>query len=671
MNILARNFRILNPAQYNYNPVIWVVWLLGLISTGVLCYDFFSLKYYSREFWFSFIITTLIWAIIVIVNLSEYIIAAHIKRNVRYIVSKTKPANVKMVTNLELWEYKIVHPNKIKDGFAIILEKGDEAPFDCEVLDGIAYVEDPLGSIDSQGVVVGKHKPHHTIAAGAKIVSDKVMVRCIVPHEIAFLNAIVKQFRTKKQILSTESSLGIYLLFVSLVSCIQALALSLLIYKSLLEVGSISRSFFSWNVIITLCICTLPTTIGALLTSINFSTIKRLLYNKVVITNSKALDKINDIDYIFFDKTGVLTKGNRQVVQINPAENSLGAFLKALFFSSFSDRTAEGREIMRYLTEIGYKFDMENLGDVTFIPFDTEKRVSGCKFRNQTIIKGSITALQEGGYIDENDENKASIAAIKAQYAPNISIISVSQNGKIIGSVLLKDELVLGIKRIFEEMRHNNYKLGIITGDNAYNANLLASMLDIDVVYSDIKELDKGKIIDQLQAEGHKVMFIGDSFNDRIALLKADVGICFGKSDISVKKCADIIDFNDSIIKLPEIILLGKQGLTIKGAINIFSMFSDIAKYIAIMPAIFVDLFPKIKFLNFMYLHSPETALLSALAFNSIIILFFLPIITNNRVMTAIFLYVKDKGTFMTYGILGILMPFIVIKSLDYLLSLF
>lgn len=672
INSLVKNLGVFNPFRYNYNPVIWVVWLLGLISILVLCHDLFSFHYHTREFWFSFSITVLIWSIILIVNLSENILASHLKKNVRMVISKHKVMYLKMVTDPITWKYELVSYHKIKNGSLIVLEKGDEAPFDCTVVDGTSYVEELLGSGESQGMLVGKHKDMHTLNAGARVVSDKIMVRCILPHEIEFLGSIIRQFRKKKQTLSKELCLTIYLLFLSLISCIQALALSLLIHNNLIEISSISSSFFSWNVIITLCICTLPTTIGALLTYIDFTVIKKLLENKVIITNSKALEKINDIDYIFFDKTGVLTKGNRAVAQIYPTTNALDEFLNALFLSSFSDNSLEGRQIIKYLAEMRYKFDMSQLGITEFIPFDTEKRVSSCISHNQTIVKGPLSALEEGKYIDLEDEhNKIAISEVYKHYARNISIMVIVKNGIIMGYVLLKDEQAIGIKKIFNDMQNQHYELGIITGDNAYNTSIMAAELNANIFYSDVKELDKGRIIEEMQAQGHKIMFIGDNYNDRIALLKADVGICFGRSDFSVKKCADIIDFNNSILKLPEIVALCKQGLTIKGAINIFSMFSDIAKYIAIMPSLFADFFPKIKFLNFMHLSSPETALLSALAFNSIIILIFLPLISSNRIVTALFFHGKAKNILLVYSLLGVFLPFIVIKILDTLLAMF
>lgn len=672
INFFVRGLSIFNPFRYNYNPVIWVVWLLGLISVLILGHDLFSFNYHTREFWFSCSITIFIWSMILIVNLSESILTAHLKRNVRSVIRKHKVVYLKMVTDPATWGYELVNYHKIKNGSLIILEKGDEVPFDCEVIDGASYVEELLGSGESQGMLVGRHKGISKLNAGARIVSDKLMVRCIMPHEIEFLGTVIRQFRKKKQTLSKELCLTIYLLFLSFISCIQALALSLLIYKNLIEISGISSSFFSWNVIITLCICTLPTTIGALLTYIDFTIIKKLLENKVIITNSKALEKINDIDYIFFDKTGVLTKGNRQVAQIHPTTNALDEFLSALFLSSFSDNSLEGRQIIKYLSEIGYKFDMSQLGVTEFTPFDTTKRVSSCMFHDQIIVKGPLSALEEGKYFDLEDEhNQMAIQEIHKHYARNISIIVVVKDRLIMGYVLLRDEQALGIKKVFNDMQKQHYDLGIITGDNAYNTKIMASELDANIFYSDVKELDKGRIIEEMQTQGHKIMFIGDNYNDRIALLKADVGICFGKSDFSVKRCADIIDFNNGILKLPEIILICKQSLMIKGAINIFSMFSDIAKYIAIMPSIFSDFFPRIKFLDFMHLHSPETALLSALAFNSLIILVFLPLISSNRIVTALFFQGKAKNILLIYSFLGVTLPFVIIKLVDSLLAMF
>ncbi len=655
--ILLNTLKKFNPFESHYNPVMLVVWSASVLTSVLLLYYIFCRPAtHVHSILFLLVMLCFIWVMLFIINITESISAYQLNIILNRIFRHNGDDIVKKI--FPNGEIKEVPASEIAEGDKIMLIANDIVPFNGRVVEGVAYIDESVSTGESQPFIAGKDYSHHQLNAGTRILSDSIVIECTMANEVYTTSSIINDIMQRRKIVGNESLLNIYLMFISSIFCLQAGAMYFLAYNKDVAV--------SFGVIIIFLICTLPTTVAALLTTINLSIFRKLLTQRIVLTNISALNNLCDIEDIIFDKTGILTQGDRSVFKIQPKDVvSLQEFLKALYISSYMDTTQEGKEIMRYLVNHRYRYFNNDIQPFKCIPFDVESRLSGCKIGSDVIYKGSLSSLMENNIINAEENDSEFISAILNEQMLNQSVIVLVKNSHILGYVAMKDDMMIGIQSVVNQLIDSGYSLSIATGDNYHVAKQVADTLGIQNIFCDANNIRKQNMIEELQNKGRQVFYIGDGMNDTKALLQANVGMAFGKSPKDVQKYADIIDFDNNPLKILKILYLAKQSMKLKGGLNLFSMFTDISKYVVIIPAIFGDIFPKVKMLEIIHFYSKETALLAALAFNSIILLAFLPLITKDSIVLNALMRLETKISFVFYALLGIVLPFALIKILD------
>jgi potassium-transporting ATPase ATP-binding subunit len=672
---LKDSFTKLNPSALVRNPVIFITAIGAMMTTIIVMLDIRASQFSS----FNFQITLWLWFTVIFANFAEAVAEGRGKAQADSLRrSRTQTKARKLVNSKE----EIVLATDLCKGDIVVCDMGDIIPADGDVIDGIASVDESAITGESAPVIRESGGDRSAVTGGTKVISDQITIKITSEPGFTFLDRMIALVEgAKRQKTPNELALIILLSGLTLIFLLVVVSLPAYFGYSLKASGLNANQNLTLPVLISLLVCLIPTTIGGLLSAIGISGMDRLLRKNVIATSGRAIEAAGDTDVLLLDKTGTITLGNRMATAFIPAEGITKEQLAdAAQLASLADETPEGRSIV-VLAKEQFNIrarEMQSL-DTVFIPFTAQTRMSGIDLRKsdsqiRSIRKGAASEIRKfiennNGFFPKNVEEI--VSGISRQGA---TPLVVAENNLVLGVIHLKDIVKGGIKLRFAQLRKMGIRTVMITGDNPQTAAAIAAEAGVDDFLAEAKPEDKLYRIRQEQANGHLVGMIGDGTNDAPALAQADVGLAMNTGTQAAREAGNMVDLDSNPTKLIEVVETGKQLLMTRGALTTFSIANDVAKYFAIIPAIASLLyvtasgaFP-LSILNVMKLTSPESAILSAVMFNALIIVALIPLalkgvkyrpISANRVLAL---------NIVIYGMGGIIVPFIGIKLIDMLL---
>ncbi len=651
---IADSFKKLDPRLMVKNPVMFVT-EIGAVLTTV---GIFTAK---AELGFVIQLAIWLWFTVLFANFAEAVAEGRGKAQAASLRAARKDTIARRLKNGI--ETQIPAP-ELEKGDLVVCETGDVIPSDGEVVEGIASVDEAAITGESAPVIRESGGDHSAVTGGTRVISDRIVVRITSEKGNTFIDRMIAMVEgASRQKTPNEIALTILLSALTLIF--------LLVVVTLKPFGIYSGVSFSLPVLIALLVCLIPTTIGGLLSAIGISGIDRLIRRNVMATSGRAVEAAGDIDVLLLDKTGTITIGNRMASDFRPAPGITEQELAdAAQLASLADETPEGRSIV-VLAKERFNLRGRELAEphATFIPFTAQTRMSGVDIAGRCIRKGAADSVrryvEEQGGVYPTEVEKAVDAASRAGRTPLV----VSDDIKILGVVELKDMVKGGIKERFAQLRKMGIRTIMITGDNPMTAAAIAAEAGVDDFMAQATPEDKLKRIRTEQANGHLVAMTGDGTNDAPALAQADVGVAMNTGTQAAREAGNMVDLDSNPTKLIEIVEIGKQLLMTRGSLTTLSIANDIAKYFAIIPAMIMATFPAIAPLNVMGLHSPQSAILSAVIFNALIIIALIPLALRGVQYRAVGAVAVLQRNLLIYGLGGIIVPFIGIKAIDIIIT--
>ncbi|MFI4918851.1 MAG: potassium-transporting ATPase subunit KdpB [Legionellales bacterium] len=662
-------FLKLTPGTQIRNPVMFTVYI-GSICTTVL---FIEALVGQGEAPANFIlaITLWLWFTLLFANFAEAMAEGRGKaqaqalRKARHDIQAKKLAKASRSAKQTL-----VRSAQLRIGDLVLVEACDFIPSDGEVIEGIASVNESAITGESAPVIRESGGDRSAVTGGTQVISDWLIVRITSNPGETFLDrmiALVEGAKRKK----TPNELALTILLAALTIVFLLVCSTLLAFSMYSVTAAKTGSVITITVLIALFVCLAPTTIGGLLSAIGISGMDRMIQANVIALSGRAVEAAGDVDILLLDKTGTITLGNRQATEFIPADGiSMRSLADAAQLASLADETPEGRSIV-ILAKDKYKLRGRELAQLgaTFIPFTAQTRMSGANLNERQIRKGSAEAIEEyvtelGGTIPETVQKNVELISRKGGTA-----LIVVEGKSVLGVIHLKDVIKGGINARFAQLRQMGIKTIMVTGDNPLTAAAIAGEAGVDDFLANAKPENKLQLIRQLQAEGHLVAMTGDGTNDAPALAQADVAVAMNTGTQAAKEAGNLVDLDSNPTKLIEVVEIGKQLLMTRGSLTTFSIANDVAKYFAILPAAFATTYPVLNTLNVMHLATPQSAILSAVIFNALIIVFLIPLalrgVRYRRVSAAQLL----RNNVLIYGLGGLIVPFIGIKIIDLMLG--
>jgi K+-transporting ATPase ATPase B chain len=660
------SFKKLNPGVLYKNPVMFIV-EIGAVFTSLVLSSHFSMFNLQIAIW--------LWFTVLFANFAEAVAEGRGKAQADTLRKARKFTTArKLVDNKE----SIVDAGDLKKGDIVICEAHDIIPMDGEVIDGVASVDESAITGESAPVIRESGGDRSAVTGGTKVISDKIVIRITAEPGNTFMDKLIlliegaKRQKTPNEIALTILLAGLTIIFLSAVATLPSFFAYGLNASGLAETNNISVP-----ILVALLVCLIPTTIGGLLSAIGISGMDRLVKRNVIATSGRSVEAAGDLDVLLLDKTGTITLGNRMATEFIPVPGvKAEALAEAAMLSSISDETPEGRSIIKLAKEQYNLHSKEMIPEhVNFILFSAETRMSGIDFKDgdkkREIRKGAADAIEK--YITGtngiyNGEVKNIVNNIAKDGA---TPLVVSENNKVLGVIRLKDIVKGGIKERFAQLRKMGIKTVMITGDNPLTAAAIAAEAGVDDFLAEAKPEDKLKRIRDEQAGGHLIGMIGDGTNDAPALAQADVGIAMNSGTQAAREAGNMVDLDSNPTKLIEVVEVGKQLLMTRGSLTTFSIANDVAKYFAILPALFSILYATVgsagplDALNIMKLASPQSAILSAVIFNAIIIILLIPLALKGVKYRPLGAASVLKRNILIYGLGGLIIPFIGIKLID------
>ena len=645
----------LNPATLYKNPVMFSVEIGTAIMLGV-CFWILLGETSQGSFGYNFSIFILLLFTLLFANFAEAIAEARGKAQADSL-RKTREETPAKLENGEI----ISSSALIKD-MIFICEAGDIIPTDGEIIEGLATIDESAITGESAPVIREAGGDKSSVTGGTKVLSDRIKVKVTTQPGESFLDKMIALVEgANRQKSPNEIALTILLAAFTLVFVIVMVTL-----KPFADYANVPITI---GALISLFVCLIPTTIGGLLSAIGIAGMDRALRANVITKSGKAVETAGDIDVLLLDKTGTITIGNRKATALYPAIGiEMEALEKAAVLSSMSDETPEGKSIIELVQIDPLKYAIQH---PIFINFSAETRCSGIDFDQTRIRKGAVDAIKN---LVENAGNTfPNEIQMKAnEIAQNGGTpLVVSQNEQVLGVIELQDIIKTGIQERFTRLRKMGIKTVMVTGDNPMTAKFIAEKAGVDDFIAEAKPEDKMNYIKKEQTEGRLVAMMGDGTNDAPALAQANVGVAMNSGTQAAKEAGNMVDLDNDPTKLIEVVEIGKQLLMTRGTLTTFSIANDVAKYFAIIPALFITAIPALQGLNIMNLHSPETAILSAVIFNAIIIPFLIPLALKGVPYKPIGASALLRRNLLIYGIGGIIVPFIGIKLIDIFISIF
>ncbi|MCU0391148.1 MAG: potassium-transporting ATPase subunit KdpB [Thermoflexibacter sp.] len=665
---VKQSFIKLNPKIMFKNPIMFVVevcTLIMLIEAIRTPFDA-SISHLTVYNVFIFIILflTLLFA-----NFAEAIAEARGKAQADSLRKAREDTPANLV--LESGEIKKISSSQLKKGDIFTVKAGEMIPSDGEIIEGLATIDESAITGESAPVVREAGSDRSSVTGGTKVLSDQIKVVVTTQQGESFLDKMIALVEgANRQKTPNEIALTILLAGFTLVFIIVCVTLKFF--------ADYAGTPITVAAFISLFVCLIPTTIGGLLSAIGIAGMDRALRANVITKSGKAVETAGDIDVLLLDKTGTITIGNRKATNFYPASNiDKNEFVKACVLSSLADETPEGKSIV----ELGKGFEKVSVSQLTanisqsnakFIKFTAETRNSGIDLSNGIRIrKGAIDTIKN---LTEKAGNQfpTDVAEQTKQISANGGTpLVVSENEKVLGVIELQDIIKVGIHERFDRLRKMGVKTVMVTGDNPLTAKYIAEKAGVDDFIAEAKPEDKMNYIRKEQQQGKLVAMMGDGTNDAPALAQADVGVAMNSGTQAAKEASNMVDLDNDPTKLIEIVEIGKQLLMTRGTLTTFSIANDVAKYFAIVPALFINSIPALQALNIMQLASPESAILSAVIFNAIIIPFLIPLALKGVEYKPIGASALLIRNLVIYGLGGVIVPFIGIKLIDILVSLF
>jgi len=654
------SFRKLSPRHVMKNPVMFVVEVGSLVTSAELVKDIVSPSVGNAPVWFTLCVTVFLWFTLLFANFAEAVAEGRGKAQADSLRKLRKDILArKLVDGKE----ESVPSSSLRKGDLVICETGDLIPGDGDVAEGIAAVDESAITGESAPVIRESGGDRSAVTGGTRVLSDRIVIRIGSEPGQSFLDRMISLVEGAAR-RKTPNELALHILLVGLT------LVFLMVCVSLVPMALYSGIRLSVTVVAALLVCLIPTTIGGLLSAIGIAGMDRLIRKNVIAMSGRAVEAAGDVDTLLLDKTGTITLGNRMASELHPApgvdvmELALTAGL-----SSLADETPEGRSILSLVeNEFHLNCDRLDQGSAVFIPFSAHTRMSGCDIDGREIRKGAVDSVcahveQKGGDIPPFVRDVTDTIADSGG-----TPLAVADGARILGVVHLKDVVKEGIKDRFERFRAMGIRTVMITGDNRRTAACIAHEAGVDDFLAEATPEDKMRLIREEQARGKMVAMTGDGTNDAPALAQADVGVAMNSGTQAAKEAGNMIDLDSNPTKLLEVVEVGKQLLMTRGALTTFSIANDVAKYFAILPAMFVEAFPQIAVLDIMHLASPRSAILSAVIFNAVIIVLLIPLALRGVRYRPVGAEALLRRSLLIYGLGGMLAPFAGIKGIDLLL---
>lgn len=663
------SFKKLDPRHQIKNPVMFVV-LVGSIMTTALWLQALLGKGEAPA-GFILAISIWLWFTLIFANFSEAMAEGRGKAQAANLRKTRKDTPAKKLSKPKLGApSKVVSATTLRKGDVVLVEAGDIIPMDGEVIEGVASVDESAITGESAPVIRESGGDRSAVTGGTRVLSDWLIVRISSNPGETFLDHMIAMVEgAKRQKTPNEIALNILLAVFTIIFLL--VTVTLLPFSIYSVISSGHGSPVTVTVLVALLVCLIPTTIGGLLPAIGIAGMDRMIQANVIATSGRAVEAAGDVDVLLLDKTGTITLGNRQATAFIPAgQTSVQLLADAAQIASLSDETPEGRSIV-ILAKEKYGIRERKIHELQakFIPFTAQTRMSGVDLGDgRQIRKGAVDAIEQyvtnlGGSFPEG--LRTTIDSIsKSGGTPLV----VAEHKNVLGAVLLKDVVKGGIKERFAELRRMGIKTVMITGDNPLTAAAIASEAGMDDFLAQATPETKLKLIRQMQAGGRLVAMTGDGTNDAPALAQADVAVAMNTGTQAAKEAGNMVDLDSNPTKLIEIVEIGKQLLMTRGSLTTFSIANDVSKYFAIIPAAFAGTYPALSALNIMRLATPASAILSAVIFNAIIIVFLIPLALKGVAYKPMPASRLLRDNLLIYGAGGIIAPFIGIKLIDMLL---
>jgi len=658
---LKQSFVKLDPRLMIKNPVMFTVEIGTVIMAYVTVYSISNTGQGSTAY--NFFIFLILFLTVLFANFAEAIAEARGKAQADSLRKTREETPAKIV--LSNGEIEISSSSLLKKGEVFLCEAGDTIPTDGEIIEGIATIDESAITGESAPVIRESGGDKSSVTGGTKVLSDQIKVQVNTQPGESFLDKMIALVEgASRQKTPNEIALTILLASFTLVFIIVCVTLQ--------PFADYANTPITIAALISLFVCLIPTTIGGLLSAIGIAGMDRALRANVITKSGKAVETAGDIDVLLLDKTGTITIGNRKATGFYPAPGvNIEDFIEACVMSSLADETPEGKSIIELAVEHGHKKTSVPTGS-TFIKFTAETRSSGLDtLEGNRTRKGAFDSIRNMVLNAGNPFPSETEEQVKAISSNGGTPLVVAVNEKTMGVIELQDIIKPGISERFERLRKMGVKTVMVTGDNPLTAKFIAEKAGVDDFIAEAKPEDKMNYIKEEQALGKLVAMMGDGTNDAPALAQADVGVAMNSGTQAAKEAGNMVDLDNDPTKLIEIVEIGKQLLITRGTLTTFSIANDVAKYFAIVPALFIASIPALQSLNIMGLHSPESAILSAVIFNAIIIPILIPLALKGVEYKPIGASALLRRNLLIYGLGGVIAPFIGIKLIDLLVGLF
>jgi len=668
---IIESFYKLNPAVQLRSPVMFVVYVGSVITTLLYVQSLLG----KGEASSGFILATTIWLwfTVLFANFAEALAEGRSKaqaaslRSLKQSVTSKKLAEPKHGT-----QWLPCTATDLCKGNYVLVEAGDIIPIDGTVIEGVASVDESAITGESAPVIRESGGDFSSVTGGTRVLSDWLVVQVTANPGETFLDRMIAMVEGAKR-KKTPNETALTILLVALTIVFLIVTATLLPFSLFSVAVAQSGTPITITVLIALLVCLIPTTIGGLLSAIGVAGMSRMMQANVIATSGRAVEAAGDVDVLLLDKTGTITLGNRQASAFFPAPGVTERELADVAqLASLADETPEGRSIV-VLAKQKFNIRERELSPVhaTFIPFTAQTRMSGVDMDGREVRKGAAEAVRK--YVEGQDKDFPAevLRSVDDVSRRGSTPLVVSDSGRVMGVVELKDIVKGGIKERFAELRRMGIKTVMITGDNRVTAAAIAAEAGVDDFLAEATPEDKLKLIRDYQSDGRLVAMTGDGTNDAPALAQADVAVAMSSGTQAAKEAGNMVDLDSNPTKLLEIVEIGKQMLMTRGSLTTFSISNDIAKYFAIIPAAFVGTYPQLKALDIMHLASPNSAIMSAVIFNALIIVFLIPLALKGVRYRAIGATALLRRNLLIYGLGGLILPFIGIKLIDLLLAAF
>lgn len=661
-------FKMLLPMYQIKNPIMFTVYIGTIMTTGIFISSFFMPVEENPKF--VFLISIALWITLYFANFAEALAEGRGKSQAKLLQKSRRELTAKKLLQADRnASVTLTDAHQLRTNDLVLVEAGDFIPGDGTVMQGIASVNESAITGESAPVIREAGGDLDSVTGGTQVLSDWLIIRIDSNPGHTFIDhmvELVEDARRKK----SASEISLFILLIALTSVFLLVCATLLPFSIYSVTADKEGAVVTLTALVALFVCLAPTSIGGLLTAISISGMDRLIQANLIAVSPRVVETAGDIDTLILDKTGTITLGNRQAVEFIPlGEITMEHFADAAQLASLADETPEGRSIV-VLAKEKYGLRARAVGDIgaTFIPFTAQTRMSGANLPGRQIRKGASSAIaeyvqQQGGEYTQEAQNIVDSISRKGGTA-----LVVAEANRVLGVINLKDVVKGGLRERFAHLRAMGIKTIMVTGDNPLTTAAIAAEAGVDDFLADALPEDKLTLIRNLQSEGHLVAMTGDGTNDSPALAQADIAVAMNSGTQAAKEAGNLVDLDSNPTKVIEVVEIGKQLLMTRGALTTFSLANDVSKNFAVLPAALLTTYPILGELNIMRLATPESAILSAVIFNSIILVLLIPSAIHGVRYEHLDSGALLRKNALLYGFGGLVVPFIGIKLIDFIL---